>query len=566
MGMQTTSINRRSFITGMLATGAALGAGALVGCGGQPQAAQGSAGGSSASTAGEDWTAPPAPIEESEIAETIEADIVIVGAGTSGIPAALTAVEEGAKTVLLEKGDTFFAAPNWFAGIGSRYQNELGLTFDRNEIVNDLMWYANHRADQRLINLWYDNSGEAIDWYGDELEESGTLEFAVETDNKDTGGKHASPPVAHVPVEKPFKEMQPNKMGTRLTHPVLLDKAVSLGLDLRYKTPAVQLVKEGDRVTGVIAKNEAGDYVRFTASKGVVLASGGYSGNRYLMEKLNPNQSQNLTSSPQDNGGDGFKMGVWAGGDYGRCAWVMSSDRSIEGGGWTPGSQPWLRVNKFGERFCNEDAPYDFGANAGAMNPGNDWWNIFDANYWDAMTKYHTTICSRMVPAPGAVCTTLVPTDADNFYEMYMAPQLESGNMVQADSLDELATKMQEKSPDITAEALKKTLDRYNELCEKGVDDDFGKIGFRMVGVTEPPYYAMHMITGETGLAALDGLRVNTNLEVIDSEGNAIRGLYAVGNDQGGFYGMSYPWYYGGLHAGKNLTFARLAVKNALSA
>ena len=550
----------------MLATGAALGAGALVGCGGQPQAAQGSAGGSSASTAGEDWTAPPAPIEESEIAETIEADIVIVGAGTSGIPAALTAVEEGAKTVLLEKGDTFFAAPNWFAGIGSRYQNELGLTFDRNEIVNDLMWYANHRADQRLINLWYDNSGEAIDWYGDELEESGTLEFAVETDNKDTGGKHASPPVAHVPVEKPYKEMQPNKMGTRLTHPVLLDKAVSLGLDLRYKTPAVQLVKEGDRVTGVIAKNEAGDYVRFTASKGVVLASGGYSGNRYLMEKLNPNQSQNLTSNPQDNGGDGFKMGVWAGGDYGRCAWVMSSDRSIEGGGWTPGSQPWLRVNKFGERFCNEDAPYDFGANAGAMNPGNDWWNIFDANYWDAMTKYHTTICSRMVPAPGAVCTTLVPTDADNFYEMYMAPQLESGNMVQADSLDELATKMQEKSPDITAEALKKTLDRYNELCEKGVDDDFGKIGFRMVGVTEPPYYAMHMITGETGLAALDGLRVNTNLEVIDSEGNAIRGLYAVGNDQGGFYGMSYPWYYGGLHAGKNLTFARLAVKNALSA
>lgn len=566
MGMQTTSINRRSFITGMLATGAALGAGALVGCGGQPQAAQGSAGGSSASATGEDWTAPPAPIEESEIAETIEADIVIVGAGTSGIPAALTAVEEGAKTVLLEKGDTFFAAPNWFAGIGSRYQNELGLTFDRNEIVNDLMWYANHRADQRLINLWYDNSGEAIDWYGDELEESGTLEFAVETDNKDTGGKHASPPVAHVPVEKPYKEMQPNKMGTRLTHPVLLDKAVSLGLDLRYKTPAVQLVKEGDRVTGVIAKNEAGDYVRFTASKGVVLASGGYSGNRYLMEKLNPNQSQNLTSNPQDNGGDGFKMGVWAGGDYGRCAWVMSSDRSIEGGGWTPGSQPWLRVNKFGERFCNEDAPYDFGANAGAMNPGNDWWNIFDANYWDAMTKYHTTICSRMVPAPGAVCTTLVPTDADNFYEMYMAPQLESGNMVQADSLDELATKMQEKSPDITAEALKKTLDRYNELCEKGVDDDFGKIGFRMVGVTEPPYYAMHMITGETGLAALDGLRVNTNLEVIDSEGNAIRGLYAVGNDQGGFYGMSYPWYYGGLHAGKNLTFARLAVKNALSA
>ena len=563
MGTQPSTINRRSFITGMLAAGAALSTGALVGCGGEPRNAQDSASNPSAPTS-KDWTSPPSPVENGEITETVEADIVIIGAGTSGIPAALTAVEGGAKTVLLEKGDTYFAAPNWFAGIGSRYQNELGLTFDRSEIVNDLMWYASHRADQRLINLWYDNSGEAIDWYGDELEESGSLEFAVETDSKNTGGKHASPPVAHVPVEKPYKEMQPNKMGTRLTHPVLLDKAVALGLDLRYKTPAVQLVKEDDRVAGVIAKNEAGEYVRFLASKGVVLASGGYSGNRYLMEKLNPNQSQNLTNSPQDNGGDGFKMGVWAGGDYGRCAWVMSSDRSTEGGGWTPGSQPWLRVNKFGERFCNEDAPYDFGANAGAMNPGNDWWNIFDSKYWDAMTKYHTTICSRMVPAPGAACTTLVPTDADSFFEMYMAPQLESGNMVQADTLDELATKMQEKSPDITVESLAKTLERYNELCDKGVDDDFGKIGFRMVGVTEPPYYAMHMITGETGLAALDGLRVNTNLEVVDAQGNAIRGLYAVGNDQGGFYGMSYPWYYGGLHAGKNLTFARLAVKHAL--
>ena len=57
---------------------------------------------------------------------------------------------------------------------------------------------------------------------------------------------------------------------------------------------------------------------------------------------------------------------------------------------------------------------------------------------------------------------------------------------------------------------------------------------------------------------------MNTNLEVVDAQGNAIRGLYAVGNDQGGFYGMSYPWYYGGLHAGKNLTFARLAIKHAL--
>ncbi len=556
------SIDRRSFVGGIVAAGAAAGFSALAGCAPKQKTATLSETGEAARRK---WYEAPEPISDDQITETVSVDLVVVGAGTSGIPAALTAVEAGAKTVLLEKGDTFFAAPNWFGGVGSRYQKALGIELDRAQITNDLMWHGNHRADQRLINLWFDNSGEAIDWYGDELEEDGTLEFALETDAKDTGGLHISPSIGHVPVERPYKEMEPNKMGTRLTHPILMEKAVRLGLDVRYLTPAVQLVKEQDRVTGVIAQDTSGNYLKFLASKGVILATGGYSANRFLMEQLNPNQSQHLTENPDDTGGDGFKMGVWAGGDYGRNAWVMSADRSTEGGGWTPGSQPWLRVNGKGERFCNEDAPYDFGGNAGSMNPGNDWWNVFDSNYWEAMTRYHTTICSRMVPAPGAVCTTLVPADAENFAEMYIAPQLEAGNMVQADTIEELAQLMTEKSPDMTADQLSATVERYNELCVKGVDEDFGKIGFRMVEVGKPPYYAMHMVTGAAGLAALDGLRINTNIQVIDEAGNPIEGLYAVGNDQGGFYGMSYPWYYAGLHAGKNLTFARLAVKHALS-
>lgn len=561
MRMTDMTMGRRTFLAGMLAAGALAGAGTLAGCAGQPKSAQ------TADAASEEpaWNKAPEPIDESAVKETVDADIVVVGAGISGVPAALTAVQGGAKTVLLEKGTTFFAAPNWFGGIGTRYQQERGIQFDRAEIVGDLMRYAGHRADQRLINLWYDNSGEAIDWFGAEIEEDGTLEIAVETDTKDTGGKYISPAISHVPVEAPYKEMAPNNMGTRLTQPVLVKKLEDQGCDIRYSTPAVQLIKEGNRVVGVYAQNSDGEYLRFNAAKGVILATGGYSNNRLLFETLNPNQAQNETDDPEDFGGDGFKMGVWAGGDWGRNAWVMSSDRNTEGGGWTPGSQPWLRVNCFGERFCNEDGPYDFGANAGSMMPGNDWWNVFDANYWEAMTAYHTTICSRMIPVPGAVVTTLVTTSPEEFHEKYLAPQLENGNMVQADTIEELASKMQEKNPKITAETLAATLERYNQLCEKGVDEDFGKIGFRMVPVNKPPYYAMHMITGTTGLASLDGLRVNTNLQVIDAAGHAIEGLYAVGNDQGGFYGMSYPWYYAGLHAGKNLTFARLAAKHALA-
>lgn len=299
-----TIVNRRNFLKGAAVGCIAAGTGMLSGC--APTVSS-----SDATVENErDWKTPPEAIDASLIKETVEADLVVVGAGTSGIPAALTAVENGAKTVLLEKGESYFAAPNWFGGIGSRYMKALGVELDRSEIVGDLMWYANYSADQRLINLWFDNSGEAIDWYGDKLEQDGTLEFAVETDTKDTGGKRLSPIISHVPVEKPYKEMKQNEMGTRLSSPILLNMAVELGLDLRYLTPAVQLVKESDRVTGVIAQNADEEYIQFNASKGVILATGGYSFNRYLMEQLNPAQTLNKTESAEDKGGDGFKMGV----------------------------------------------------------------------------------------------------------------------------------------------------------------------------------------------------------------------------------------------------------------
>lgn len=105
MGTQPSTINRRSFITGMLAAGAALSTGALVGCGGEPRNAQDSASNPSAPTS-KDWTSPPSPVEDGEITETVEADIVIIGAGTSGIPAALTAVEGGAQKRFFSKKAT----------------------------------------------------------------------------------------------------------------------------------------------------------------------------------------------------------------------------------------------------------------------------------------------------------------------------------------------------------------------------------------------------------------------------------------------------------------------------
>ena len=149
----------------------------------------------------------------------------------------------------------------------------------------------------------------------------------------------------------------------------------------------------------------------------------------------------------------------------------------------------------------------------------------------------------------------------EEFYDYYMAPNIEKGAMVVADSIEELAEVMAGLDPGINVEILKATIDRYNELCEKGVDEDLGKLAFRMQPVNQPPYYAI--LQRGVSICNLDGLRVNTDCQCIDDQGLPIAGLYAAGNDAGGFFGMSYPWYYGGICCGKAITFARTAAKHA---
>ncbi|MBR2834488.1 MAG: FAD-binding protein [Coriobacteriales bacterium] len=558
-------MNRRQFIAGAAAvtttTVSALSASHVKGAFADEAGAPGQ------SSSIPDWKIPPADIDPSEIISVEDFDLVIVGAGITGVPAALTAVQEGAKTVLLERNDTYFATPmgpNWFGGINSKAQQALGLEFNRADITNDLFYYSCGFADQRLINLWYDRSGEAMDWFTSVVTADGTLGIAIETDNKDTQGKHMSPPISHVPYIEPYNELGPNTVGSGVCWQSLVDQAVELGLDIRYLTPAVRLVLEDGAVTGVIAKNPDGEYVQFNASKGVILCTGGYLANEAMKNDMCRGILNMVEGIGMFGSGDGISMAVWAGADYDRLGCTMTMDRATQtGNGWNPGSQPFLRVNCFGERFVNEDGPYDFISNAAYKCPGSHWWTIFDANYWEDMTRFHTTICSRTVPVKGAVVNSFyVPQDAEEFEAMWITPFLETGEMVTADSIDGLFAVMKEQDPQMDSDTLKATIDRYNELTDLGVDEDFGKYAIRLSHIGTPPFYAIKMYPFP--LITINGLRVNTNIQVLRPDGSVIKGLYAAGTDQGGFYGMTYPWYYGGIHCGKAVTFGRLAVLNAL--
>lgn len=134
---------------------------------------------------------------------------------------------------------------------------------------------------------------------------------------------------------------------------------------------------------------------------------------------------------------------------------------------------------------------------------------------------------------------------------------LESGRLQTADTLEELAEKLCIRDVD----AFIATIGRYNELDDLGVDEDFGKPAYRLSHIVEPPFYGA-MMMGNL-LCTLDGLRINVDMQVLDTNGNPIPGLYAAGNDSGGFFSRNYPELLVGVAVGRSITFGRLAAKSA---
>ena len=126
------------------------------------------------------------------------------------------------------------------------------------------------------------------------------------------------------------------------------------------------------------------------------------------------------------------------------------------------------------------------------------------------------------------------------------------GYVIQADTLEELAEKL-----NIPADTFVATVKRYNELAANGKDEDFGKPAYRMIALDTPPFYGARQAA--TILCTLDGLRINTNMNVLDTEGEPIEGLYAAGDCSGGFFAHNYPEYIVGVAIGRTLTFGRIA-------
>lgn len=512
--------------------------------------------------ANSDWLGEEPEIAEAEITAEYDCDVLVVGAGTSGSFAACAAVEEGAKTILIERFDHDMASGirDTLAACGSKQQQADGDDVDKETAIRHLCNWSQGYTRRSLAKLWADNSGEAIDWFAERLAEGG-MDFLHEIDNHELPSNYEFLDVGHSTqyYDEYYEQLSMDK---------LFDYAVPKGLQIDYETTMVKLEKDGERVCGLIAKNAAGKYVRYKAAKGVIVATGGYGSNLEMVATLQPWTLEQIGVNYNKSGskGDGIKACLWAGAVMDTVHSSMIFDRacikpdetgipgqSVPGGWFWMGSQPFLKVNLKGERFMNEYQPYDYVLHQAAMQPAHTYATIWDSTYESDIERYATHGCSRLYPHENGT-QSVFPMEMI----VGMNAGLEAeGYIVRADTIEELAEKL-----NLPVETFVKTVERYNELAAKGEDEDFGKEGYRLSTLDSAPFFGTRQCGGYF-ICTMDGIQIDDNLHAIRADGSPIEGLYVVGDCSGNYFAGSYPNLMAGAAAGRSTTFGRLAGKFA---
>lgn len=542
---------------------AAAAAGTLTGCGkGYINDAEGK-NLTTQAPAGPSWLGSAPEIAESDITETIDTEVVVVGCRTGGLPAVISAAENGAKVLGIEQMSAIATPREDLGAINSRYQLAAFEEFpqfeiDKMEAMEDIVRYANGFVNYDLIKLWADESGAMIDWIADIVERNGEFkmwfEGSIGTEN--TGARDKAWATGHSPEK--LTDDEAVTFGT-----CLRDYAIELGAEFRYDTMLVKCEQNSDgRVTGVICQ-DGNDlhYIRVNASKGVILATGGYVSNTEMVEARQAWNNRLKINVPVGGSctGDGIKAAMWCGASIDPLGCAVTFNRAcckpdevagsdLKGKWFWFGEQPFLKVNLNGKRFCNESGPYDYMLHSAYMQPYHTYVDIWDSDYVEQVKQLNEVGCCRLYPFDnGAPSNMPVSLMGKKFEELE-----EAGYIQKADTMEELAEKL-----NLPVEATVETWNRYNMFAEQGKDEDYNKEPYRLTSLTHPPYYGVR--TGSWFLATIDGISVNTDMHAVDEAGKQIEGLFMVGNDSGGFFSVSYPNLMTGLAAGRTMTFGRRA-------
>ena len=602
----TKHINRRIFLKGIAATGAMAGIAAA-----HPASAAQSIAENKPAT--KSWRDKPDPIDESLISDGGTYDVVVVGGGNAGLVCARAASAKGASVAVIENQPE----KGYVRGIGSQCgtvnsQHALdhgAPRIDEDDFLREWARRNTIRHNPKRISYFVKNSGKIFDklvsiadkaWLEKACHQMscpppstvltevsgwkfyfGCASFrgyevfssSTATGNQKSmpGGDQKSGPGGNMDMSQ---RLEPWSELLRMHQ----EKAMAAGAKWFNEHHAELCdIDASGAITGVVAKRKDGKYMRFKARKGVALCAGDFGGNREMVidilddlrhqaeaqGDLNLVRASGGMGSPRD--GMGIKMGVWAGGH------VEIGPRSCIGEG-DPGAGVWfLQLDHNGERFHDEAAGTTLAQPKGTVRV-----TLYDSNW----KKVLYMMPPRHMAADLTVENDMNPrlTHLDNLKPGPIAKEQGtgrgmgmgggsgipgvSGTTCCANTIEQLLDYMDCYQGDAKKKALAE-IKRYNELCAKGVDVDFGKDRriLKATALKDPLYYATiakyngaGMFGLGAGMSATCGLDTDAEGRVLNSDFKPIKGIYAAGNNAGGRFITVYQSPISGISIGMAVT------------
>ena len=485
-----------------------------------------------------------------------ETDIVIAGGGLSGLSAALTVSESGAKAIVLEKMRFLGGAglyPEGSLGIGTRIQKEQGIHITTEQVFARVMEFHHWRCNARVIRTLLNESGKTIDW----LMDNG-IEFE--------GIKTLFPPEKSLRVWHVFKGR-----GARVVK-ALSDIIKRRGGLILTGTPAKKLlIDDKGAVAGIIAESGEGETVTIRA-KAVVLGTGGFTSNTEMLKKYvpdisTPGMAKLMYRGPIKDGrtGDGINL-------------ALSVKAALAGMGTLAGnspyldnepaikqfsgpdhmqqmrcalSQPFLWINKNGDRFYNESFGSIFSDVYNALTSnGGLMWSIFDETMKSSLVEKGPLIPFNAKVVPGKPMTSL---------DMGLAKGIEQGFAFKAPTIEMLAEKI-----GIKPDKLRETIEAINRYADMKKDPEFGRKPEHLVrfNTQTGPYYALKGL--RAFFLTLGGVKVNPHMQALDAHDGIIPGLYMAGQDIGGLYDSTYDLLAEGSASSFAFSSGRIAARHIL--
>jgi len=496
------------------------------------------------------------PAVEADATKT--ADIVIVGAGAAGLAAAVEAVENGAESVIIiEKTATTGGSLNFTSGSMSGAETIIqqidGVEDTKESYVQDILKNGANLGDEELIRAYVEEDVAAIQWLWD----NGLSDNKFSVDRATGTMSVFAPEHALYSVKRTYKASPHDAASYKSAAHEILDIAVKgeEKITIDYQTEAKMLVNnEAGQVLSVVAENANGETVLYTANKGLIMATGGYSGNLKMMGAFTENGSSYLVGGSDAADGYGIYMmqNVGANIDAEKMGYVPTFPMGLDTGmgpGKIASTYMWkygaICVNQEGNRFVKETEA-DPAIREVALEEQTNaiQYDIFTDNIIDTVNKLGTNV----------------------FWNYFYAPSMPYNKfVVEADSIEELAAKI-----GVDADNLAKTIADYNAHVESGETDQFGR-EFTEESLDYNYSCAINKVEGDKYYAiaqralvvmTLGGVQTNTSAQVLDADGNVIPGLYAAGECVGGIWGK---FVSGGTGVMGPIVFGRLAARTAMT-